>query len=113
MAPALGSKPSESYRSGQSISRLRIPSRPSVSARLRSCWTSWGQGGTKAHGAARPYAPEEHGNGCLLIDFGESRGNRRWRTAIALLDDVVRFWCEFFTRHHAKSAAASAEQGAP
>jgi hypothetical protein len=47
-----------------------------------------------------PYETESHGNSCLLIDYGEGSGQHRWRTAAALLDEVARFWREFFALHH-------------
>jgi hypothetical protein len=47
-----------------------------------------------------PYEAAKHGNGYLLIDYGDGAGSHRWRTAVALLDDVVRFWQEFFARYH-------------
>jgi hypothetical protein len=47
-----------------------------------------------------PYEIESHGNGCLLIDYGEGSGQHRWRTVAALLYEVARFWQEFFALHH-------------
>jgi hypothetical protein len=37
---------------------------------------------------------------CLLIDYVESTGTYKLRTAAALLDVVVRFWREFFSRYY-------------
>jgi hypothetical protein len=47
-----------------------------------------------------PYVAEMHGEGCLLIDYGEGAGAHRWKTAAALLDAVVRFWRQFFATYH-------------
>ena len=52
-----------------------------------------------------PYVAESHGNGYLLIDYGEGIGPHRWKTAAALLDVVVRFWREFFARYHPDAEA--------
>jgi hypothetical protein len=57
----------------------------------------WGQG---AWDGPTDYDAGSNGNGCLLIDYGESAGHQRWRTAAALLDVVVRFWRQFFAQYH-------------
>jgi hypothetical protein len=57
----------------------------------------WDQG---AWDGPIPYEAEAHGSGCLLIDYAEGTGTYKSRTAAALLDVVVRFWREFFSRYH-------------
>jgi hypothetical protein len=57
----------------------------------------WDQG---AWGGPTAYDAESDGNGCLLIDYGEGSSERRWRTAAALLDVVLRFWRQFFAQYH-------------
>lgn len=47
-----------------------------------------------------PFIAESQGASCLLIDYVESTGTYKLRTAAALLDVVVRFWREFFSRYH-------------
>ena len=51
-------------------------------------------------GGPMPYVAGMHGKGCLLIDFGESAAEHRWKTAAGVLDAAVRFWREFFGWYH-------------
>jgi hypothetical protein len=46
------------------------------------------------------YDAEKHGSGHLLIDYGDGAGRPRWKTAVGLLDEAVRFWREFFARYY-------------
>jgi hypothetical protein len=79
---------------GQQFQAMRIGAPPFM---LDELGAGWGEG---AWDGPIPYVAESHGDGHLLIDYGEGTGNHRWRTAGALLDVVVRFLREFFFRYH-------------
>jgi hypothetical protein len=40
------------------------------------------------------------GKGYLLIDYGPGTGPHRWKTALALLHVVLRFWRHFLAQYH-------------
>lgn len=82
------------FRSAQSFTTERVGAPPLIWGEPEA---GWGQG---VWGGPMPYVAGMHGNGCLLIDFGESAAEHRWKTAAGVLDAAVRFWREFFGRHH-------------
>ena len=51
-----------------------------------------------------PYGIGPFGEPYLLIDYGEGAAEHRWKTAIELIEVVVRFWAEFFDRYHPTAA---------
>ncbi len=46
-----------------------------------------------------PYGVGPYGQSYLLIDHGEAATEHRFQTATALIEEVIRFWREFFDRY--------------